>query len=181
MKEHQKNKSLLDTSNIHKESGFEVPKGYFDHVEDQFSINLAEESIPDTSGFSTPDDYFDQLEDCILAKVAPEKKVKVISLQNKLYKWSSVAAILLVTLSAILYYTIPREEFNSEEAFAWIDNNLESFSENDIAYQFDEAIEFEEVELFPSSDGNIQIENFLDENDTYILIENSNISLDQIN
>ena len=48
-------------SNLPKDSGFDVPKGYFDSVEDEFSARLREESLPDASGFDVPEGYFDDI------------------------------------------------------------------------------------------------------------------------
>ena len=61
-------------SKLPKESGFEVPKGYFDHIEDEFSAKLREEFLPKNTGCETPQGYFDGLEDTILSKVELKRK-----------------------------------------------------------------------------------------------------------
>ena len=71
-------------SKLPKNAGFDVPNGYFDDVEDGFSVKLREESFPNEVGFEVPSDYFDTLEDRILSNVELPKQGKVISLRTRI-------------------------------------------------------------------------------------------------
>lgn len=90
-------------SNI-KKTGFEVPKGYFQNMEDKImdatKLNDALHNMNDT-GFKAPEGYFNTLEDVVLTKIKDNKNPKVISLFNKqtLMYISGVAAAILIMLS----------------------------------------------------------------------------------
>lgn len=167
-------------SKLSNNDGFDTPKDYFDEIEDHFSIKLIEETFPDKNGFETPKSYFDNLENSILSKVEIPKQAKVISMRNNVIRWSAIAAsiaIIFVTTFAL----INNNEPTSDEMFAWLEDNIDSISTTELAYQFESSIDIEETELFTTEIDNNQLEYYLDENDTYILIENSNIPLDEIN
>jgi len=166
-------------SSLPKDSGFEVPKGYFDNVEDQFSAKLREASFPKDSGFDVPKDYFDGLEEVILAKVELPKKVKVIPLQTKILRMASIAAVFALLLT-IYFRPIETSEPSYEEIATWIDDNMSTIEASDIVGAFDENTTFDESFFDDSLESN-NIENYLDENDTYILIEESPGLFDEIN
>lgn len=82
-----------------KETGFRVPKDYFDTLEDTVLSHNKLKERSSESGFKTPDNYFDNLEDTILSKVSEKEKPKVISIfskRNLIYASSIAAAILLL-------------------------------------------------------------------------------------
>jgi len=166
-------------SNLPKDSGFEVPEGYFDAVEDQFSAKLREESFPNKSGFETPEGYFDGLEEAILSKVELPKKGKVISLRSRILRISSIAAVFAILLT--IYFSPPENNApSSDEIAAWIDENISDIDTEYIVGAFDEETTLEESFFEDSLESN-NIENYLDENDTYILIEESPGLFDDIN
>lgn len=173
-KEH--NKEL----NIPKNSGFEVPKGYFDSVEDNFSTRLKEESLPQDSGFTVPKDYFDSLEDSLMEKLS-EKETKVIPLRTRVLRFASIAAVFVFIFISIWNKPDTTEDLSSEEIAAWIDMNIEDIYANDIFEELDENVEFTEVDLLESSIENNSIDSYFDQNDTYILIEESQGIFDEIN
>lgn len=169
-------------SNIPKDSGFEVPKGYFDQVEDDFSFKLKEEIIPSEAGFDLPQGYFENLEDRILEKVELPKKGKVIPLRTRIARFSSAAAA-VVLLFATYIFIIGNDvvEPTSDEVIAWIDENLETVSTDDIVSAFDEDTDLEDTFVFDNAIENDNIDKYLDENDTYILIKESEGLFDEIN
>lgn len=82
-----------------KETGFKVPKGYFNNLDDALLNNIKLKEVPDEAGFKTPANYFDSLEDTILNKVSKKGNNKVISLfsrRNLIYASSIAAAVLLL-------------------------------------------------------------------------------------
>lgn len=82
-----------------KETGFKVPKGYFNNLDDALLNNIKLKEVPDEAGFKTPANYFDSLEDTILNKVSEKGNNKVISLfsrRNLIYASSIAAAVLLL-------------------------------------------------------------------------------------
>jgi hypothetical protein len=163
-----------------KNAGFDVPKGYFDDVEDQFSIKLREASFPDDVGFEVPSDYFDSLEDQILSKVELPKQGKVISLRARILRVASVAAVF--ALLFVGYQFINQEvEPSSDEIAAWMDLNLSDIDTDDLLNELDETDEFSEINFLDNSIENNSIETYFDQNDTYILIEESQGLFDEIN
>jgi hypothetical protein len=167
-------------SNLPKDSGFDVPKGYFDSVEDEFSARLREESLPDASGFDVPEGYFDGLEDVILSKVELPKHGKVIPLRTRILRISSIAAVFAVMLT--VYFSVPNDVTtpSSDEIAAWIDENIHDIDTEYIVGAFDEDTTLDESFFEDSLEDNT-IENYLDEDDTYILIEESPSLFNDIN
>lgn len=84
-------------------SGFKVPKNYFDTLEDRLFTQAKLKASSDSSGFTMPENYLNTLEDNILSQVSEKETTKVIPLfsrKNLLYASSIAAAItLLFTLS----------------------------------------------------------------------------------
>ena len=112
-------------SKLPKESGFEVPNGYFDNIEDQFSTKLKEETLPDSSGFEVPEGYFDTLENKILDQVELPKKGKVISLRSRILRISSVAAaVALLFVSYLNFFNTSSYDPTFDEIAVWIDSNM---------------------------------------------------------
>ena len=167
-------------SKLPKDSGFDIPKGYFDSVEDDFSARLREESLPDTAGFEVPKGYFDSLENRILDQVEMPKQGKVISLRSRILRVASIAAVFAILLTT--YISLPNtiEEPTSDEIAAWIDENIGEVYTDDILDAFDEVANLDGSFLETSIENN-NIEKYLDENDTYILIEESQGLFDEIN
>lgn len=166
-------------SKLPKESGFEVPEGYFDAIEDQFSAGLREELLPKSTGFEVPQDYFDGLEDTILEKIELPKKVKVIPLRARVLRMTTIAAVITLLLT-IYFKPLEQEEPSYEEIAAWIDDNMSDIDTIEIIGAFDEDTNLDES-FFDDSLENNNIEKYLDENDTYILIEESPGLFDEIN
>ena len=168
-------------SKLPKDSGFKVPVGYFDSVEDQFSARLRAENLSEDAGFKVPEGYFDTLEDLIVSKVELEQKGKVIPLRTRILRMSSIAAVIAFLLT--LYFNpivITETEPSSEEIAAWIEDNMETFDADDIINSFDEDLTLDDS-FFDNTLENTSIEQYLDEDDTFILIQESQGLFDQIN
>lgn len=91
------------THNI-KNTGFKVPEGYFDSLEDQI-MNQVKLSEVDDAGFKIPDDYLDSIEDSVFNTISQEKTTKVIPLfskRNILYI-SGIAATILLLLNLSIF------------------------------------------------------------------------------
>ena len=132
------------------DSGFSVPEGYLDGIEDDFTLKLKEDTLPKDSSFEVPNNYFDTLETKILDKTSPNKKGKVISLKRNLLKLIpvSIAASLLLFFSLQFFNTqtpkntpINIDELSSTEIENWLDDetNIE------LTFTFDE--DFDDIEL----------------------------------
>lgn len=149
-------KNILHTN---KESGFKLPKDYFEGLEDKI-LTQAKLSNIEASGFKTPDSYFESLEDIILNKVTPEKNSsKVISLFSKkriLYISSVAAAILLLFNLSV---------FDSKPTFDTLDTET---VEN---YIFNENINSYEIASL-LTDEDLKEENFIDYNLSNENVEN---------
>ncbi len=85
------------------DTGFKVPKGYFDNLDDTLVQVAKLKTKAKASGFSVPNTYFDTLDNKILDRLNVEKTTRVIPLFSKknLVYISSIAAavILLFTLT----------------------------------------------------------------------------------
>ena len=82
-----------------KETGFKVPKDYFNNLEDIILSDIKLKETLGDSGFKAPEDYFNTLERKILDKVSEKDKSKVIPLfskKNLIYISSIAAAVLLL-------------------------------------------------------------------------------------
>lgn len=82
-----------------KETGFKVPKDYFNNLEDIVLSHNKLKKLSSHSGFKTPDSYFDTLEDAILSQVSEKENSKVISIfsrSNLIYASGIAAAVLLL-------------------------------------------------------------------------------------
>lgn len=88
--------------NNNKDTGFKVPKGYFDSLEAMLLSEIKLKERTTESGFKTPDNYFDSLGDKITKAIKPEPDVKVI----KLFTWRKVAYITSIAASLILMFNI---------------------------------------------------------------------------
>ena len=182
MKDIRKNNdNLLDKAPM--DTGYSVPKGYFETVEDVFSMKLQEGSLPKGNPFETPKGYFENLEDRILSKVELPKKGKVISLRKRLIQWipASAAACILLFIG-INYYTggVVEPTFTNDEFTVWFDNNVTSITNDDISIALEDS-DFEDASFLDGVIEDTEITDFLDEDETYKLIEDSDIFINEIN
>lgn len=130
-----------------KDSGFKVPKNYFDGLEDSIMNQIELQEKVSDHGFKTPDNYFESLEDKILEKST--FKPKVISLFTKRYLiYASSIAAAFVLMFAI---------FNKNDTISFDD--LETATIENYLFEKDIST-FELVSLF--TEENLIDENYID-------------------
>ncbi|WP_406683107.1 hypothetical protein N1F78_10460 [Seonamhaeicola sp. MEBiC1930] len=124
-----------------EESGFKVPDGYFDTLEDNIMSELKLKELTNSSGFKAPNNYFDTLEDVIINNISKETEPKVIQLFSKkrLIYFSGIAATILLLLT-LNFNTKTEEELDYQTVENYIlDENISSYEiaslldENDLA------------------------------------------------
>lgn len=112
-----------------KETGFKVPKDYFENFEASIVRQASLKSKATDTGFTVPKDYFKHIENDILAKVNQEETVKVIPLFNKrniIYISSLAAAILLLFNLSIINTPFNYDSLDTETVDTFILNNFEA-------------------------------------------------------
>jgi cell division protein FtsL len=94
----------MNTNKLHniKDTGFKVPKNYFDSLEDAILTDLKLKEMAPESGYKVPDNYFESLEHKITNAIVLEKEGKVI----KLFTWRKAAYITSIAASLILMFNI---------------------------------------------------------------------------
>ena len=123
----------MQTNKLHniKETGFKVPKDYFDTLEDTVLDNIKLKEQSSEPGFKTPDNYFETLEDTILSKVSEKESPKVISIfsrRNLIYASSIAAAVLLLLNLSIFENESGWEDIEAETVENYIINeNMGSY------------------------------------------------------
>ena len=124
------------------ETGFKVPKDYFENFEDGLLSELKLKETAFHSGFKLPADYFESLDNKILDAVKNDHKTKVINL----FSIRKIAYAAAVAASLILIYNI---SFNKNESLNI--NNIETASiEN---YILTEGLETSDIaSLFSDED-----------------------------
>lgn len=142
-------KTELENSKI--KTGFYTPTDYFDTLSDRLIEKLDGELhlefLPKTSGFVVPENYFAKNETKILQN---STTTKIIRLKSSVYKVTSIAAVLLLTIvSPILYNSIDSknnelaeisylemhaEELSIYEVGSMLDNEDLSELENELIY-----------------------------------------------
>lgn len=83
-----------------KNTGFKIPKDYFDGVEDSVFSSLREEQLKGKTGapnITVPEGYFESIEHRVMAKInKPEPKVIQLNYKRVLWSAASIAAILML-------------------------------------------------------------------------------------
>ncbi|MFY0629539.1 MAG: hypothetical protein JXR05_04100 [Flavobacteriaceae bacterium] len=174
------NKNLFDKDPI--EAGYIAPKGYFDTIEDVFSMKLQEENFPKGNAYRVPEGYFNRLEDSILSKVELPKKGKVISLRKRLIQWipASAAACIFVFIALNTDPGLETETFTNDELTLWFDNNVTDITNDDLSIAF-EGIELNQSSLLEDTFENEDIVEYLSTEDTSLLFEETTILENEIN
>lgn len=157
-------KSKLDKI---KNSGYKIPKGYFDGLEDQVLVKMQSEKTLNkisSAGFSLPDDYFDTFETSVLNKLAkPETKVVNLFSRRSLIYISSVAAALILAFTLFINNETGSEEFNYELVSDYIiDEGIDSY---DLAALLtEEELSTMDLEIYSNSYQTDSVEDYLLEN-----------------
>ena len=181
MKEHLKHNKENLNSKFTKEPGFTSPEGYFDAIEDNFSLKLLEEKIPSDSGFEIPSNYFENLENNIISKVELPKKGKLITLRSKIIRLIPVAAAITIFLFVGINFMFSKDtELSSDEIAVWFDNNINSISSDDLTSELDD-LEIDDANLLDNIINENNLETYINANDSYLLLQDTDINLDEIN
>lgn len=110
-----------------RDSGFKVPEGYFQDFEAEMMarISFSEKGINEKP-FKVPENYFEQLEERVFERLEKTpQKGKVIQLSNRriLSYVASVAAVLAILFTSIMYNSTSQVEFNDLDMVA-VENYL---------------------------------------------------------
>ena len=157
-------------NNLKKKTGntlpFSIPENYMDGIEDDFFMKIKEQPFPKTTSFTTPDRYFENLEDEILNKTNTSfKKGKLIHFNSTLIKLlpTTIAACLLVFVG-LQFFNTPSTEvsfdaISNDDIEAWFEEN-NSYTDTEIAFTFDEAIDENELTLTAVNLNNDALEDY---------------------
>ncbi|WBL20976.1 hypothetical protein [Zunongwangia sp. HRR-M8] len=111
-------------------SGFKVPSGYFENLEEQLFDTVLNEGkqiqeieLPVETGFKVPEAYFDGLEDRLVEKIEPKQpKLIKVNFRKTLYYAAAIAAIFVV-----LYTTFFK--LGNEQSASWDDVELSAIED----------------------------------------------------
>ncbi|HAJ81737.1 MAG: hypothetical protein CMP12_03880 [Zunongwangia sp.] len=114
----------------HGASGFKVPSGYFDNLEDHLCDKVFNEekqldkiAVPTKAGFKVPEAYFDHLEDVLVEKIAHKQpRLIKINFRKTFYYAAAVAAIFVG-----LYTTV--FTLGNEQSASWDDVELSAIEQ----------------------------------------------------
>lgn len=110
-------------------SGFSAPSNYFNNLEEEIAIQIAQNNFEKEIAFKVPENYFNNLEDRILSEtISEEKETKIISLRKRILKMVPYAA----AASIALFLGLNTFVFNSNEQLS-----IDTLSDNDIEYWLD--------------------------------------------
>lgn len=153
-----------------KQTGFKVPEGYFDNLEDVVLNKLNTKSNLEhikNTGFNAPRDYFSMVEDNVFKKLKTEDKdVKVVSLisrRNLLYISGVAAAVVLLISIFSTKKELTFESLETELVETYISTN--NMNSSDLATLWNEAdlsdIVFNDYEFLDET-----VEDYIFENST---------------
>ncbi|MCL6217317.1 hypothetical protein [Zunongwangia pacifica] len=114
----------------HGASGFKVPSGYFENLEDNLCDKVCNEekqlekiALPKKAGFKVPGHYFDDLEDALVAKIEHKQPRSIkIDFRKTFYYAAAVAAIFVG-----LYTTV--FTLGNEQSASWDDVELSAIEQ----------------------------------------------------
>ncbi len=97
----------MKNKNLHniKSTGFKIPENYFEKIEDDIFLRLAEEKLSaniGSGGFMVPKDYFETLDAKILMGIQEKERSKVIAL----FDWKKIAYLSGMAASLILAFSL---------------------------------------------------------------------------
>lgn len=161
-------------------SGFSIPNGYFNSIDAIFYSKLIEEKLPIYNGFKIPENYFDHVEEKIISKIKIRKKETLLPLHRKTINLIPVAAAVIIMLFIGINFTVSQESaLSRDEIINWFDNNTNAISNDEIISILTNE-EIDEISQLNSIINNVSIETYMNANDTYLLIEESDLNLNEI-
>jgi hypothetical protein len=153
-----------------KQSGFKVPKNYFESFDDLLLNELKLKEACKNHGFKVPNNYFNSVENNILNTIKETENPKVI----KLITWQKLSYISAVAASLIIMFNVIVDkgtfDMNKIET-ASIENYIlnEELDNNDMATLFKEV----DISAMSLTNNNISSETL----ETYVL---DNLEIDEL-
>jgi hypothetical protein len=158
-----------------KNSGFTIPKGYFDSFNEELDTKIRANSFPESPGFKAPGGYFDTFE----VKIEKQKpKGKRIEFFFSKFKYAAAAAIVVGFLSTF-YLLIPSNgsydklynSISQQEIDSWFDQNEIEISSIDMVAVYSDDLS-EATDLLESNFNEQNITTYLQESsETEIVID----------
>ena len=162
----------MNKKDLHNDinSGFKVPKDYFENFEDNFLDEMKLRDSINDSGFDVPKDYFESFDDKLFEKIDIENQPqKVIQLSSKkiIYYLSGVAAAVL------LLFTFGLNFIDNDKDDVSVELVQTYFDDSDMnAYELAELLDDSD---FLEEDFSIVETDFEEDNLEEYLLENSDI------
>jgi hypothetical protein len=177
MKKEFENSEKMIHQVVGKDTGFAVPKNYFEKIEDHFSLYLFEEKNTKKTNFEIPTNYFNTLEDSILQKViVPKNPVKVISLKQRILKRvpliAAAVVVLFIGLNAFNFeeQASPTfEEITAVEMENWLDHNANNIITEELGIMLAED-DFLNIDFVFTEIEEINIEHYISTNDDLTIL-----------
>ena len=139
----QKNSEQYLNKILGKATGFKVPKGYFDTVEEAVFTKQATEKFNSNTGFITPEKYLDTLEDKVLASVvSKEKQAKIIPLRTLMARFASIsAAACVLVFIGIQFFDVSEQNtldnIAIEDVELWMNTHINQIENTELVSAFE--------------------------------------------
>lgn len=165
------------TQKTKRKSGFFVPKGYLENIENDVICKLFEEKKSKRKSFETPKNYFVNLEDKILAKILseektlPKRKTKIVSFK-KLVPIITAASLLLFVSVYFFNNSVSSDSLDTltiAEIENWYENEYSATDSDEFAMIFEET-DFNDTEILVISFEEQDLEDYFNSAETTDLI-----------
>ena len=127
----------MKKNNQHNDTGFKVPKNYFENFETELFQKL---EIDVQTGFTVPQDYFKKVETKIVKQTSKPTRVKQLSIKKIILYTSSIAAAIVFSF---YFFTKSATTVNSFEDVAY--DTLFEYADSEFIDAYDIA-SFQEFE-----------------------------------
>lgn len=129
-----------------KISGFKTPDKYFENFEEELSVRMNEEKLPQKAGFSIPDDYFGNLEDRVIATVINKKEQnKVILLFRKKYFGYAAAIAACLVIGTMIFNSTQNKSTLDTIQIGLIDKYIDDGNLNMDLYDLTSYLQFQDI------------------------------------
>lgn len=101
--------------NVSENAGFQVPKHYFDQLEQDILARVSEDQLKekvDADGFVIPEGYFEGLSGRVMAQVAPEQKHETVI--RKLFRTSNLRYAAAACILIASMFMVKEDLFQSQ-------------------------------------------------------------------
>ncbi|MCB0457939.1 MAG: hypothetical protein KDC91_09365 [Flavobacteriaceae bacterium] len=155
--------------------GLKTPPSYFDTLEEDIFIKIAEEKLPKDLGFKAPQNYLTSFENKLLSEITSKKEPALISLFPKkhLRYAAPIAAVFLIAFFVFFNQkTNTIDAIQTSEIEAYVTNGNLDLNTQDIAQLLTED-DLESLQIETAFFSEENLENYLLETitDTSLLIE----------